>query len=213
MRTIRPRSSRRAYSDLRASLPARLASAPQQVRIIGGQWRQTRIPVAAAAGLRPTPDRVRVRLFDWLAHLVPDLARTSALDLFAGTGALGIELASRGARRVVLVERQPALAARLQALVDRLQARTVEVVAGDALAYAARQAPASFDLVFLDPPYDAGLLPAALATAVRLLTASGMVYAESPEALSADRLAAADLQVLRQGRAGRVQYYLLRRIE
>ena len=92
----------------------RFASAPAQVRIIGGQWKRTPLPVFEAPGLRPSPDRVRETVFNWLAHFIPDFPCVCGLDLFAGTGALGFELASRGAARVTLVERNPALAAQLQ---------------------------------------------------------------------------------------------------
>src|SRR5512135_2652478 len=92
----------------------RFAAAPMHVRIIGGQWKRTPLPVADAPGLRPSPDRVRVTVFNWIAHFFPDLGACSGLDLFAGTGALGFELASRGAARVTLVERNPALVAGLQ---------------------------------------------------------------------------------------------------
>jgi 16S rRNA (guanine(966)-N(2))-methyltransferase RsmD len=208
----RPAPAKRAIRLIRR--PAG-AGAAHQVRIIGGLWRQTRIPVATVPGLRPTPDRVRVTVFNWLAHLLPDPGRASALDMYAGTGALGLELASRGARRVVLVEIEPGLAARLQALCERLGAGSgaVAVVVADALRYAAGLPAASFDVIFVDPPFDSGLLWPSLAAAGRLLAASGLVYAESAARLDAAQLAAAGMRVQREGRAGRVHYYLLRRVE
>ncbi len=86
----------------------------RSVRIIGGQWKRTPLAVVDAPGLRPSPDRVRETVFNWLAHFIPDLSSVSGLDLFAGTGVLGFELASRGAARVTLVERNPTLEAQLQ---------------------------------------------------------------------------------------------------
>jgi len=133
-------------------------AAPQRVRIIGGAWRRTPIPVADSGGLRPTPDRVRETLFNWIAHLRPDPSALRGLDLFAGSGALGFELASRGAARVLLVERSPALLRQLRALREKLGASTIDIVAGDALAVASCLPPRRFDLVFLDPPYGADLL-------------------------------------------------------
>ena len=190
-------------------MTTRAASAPHRIRIIGGAWKRTPIPVANAAGLRPTPDRVRETVFNWIAHLMPDLAAVRGLDLFAGTGALGFELASRGAARVVLVERAPALVAALLALKARLHAEAIDVVAGDALAVAARLPDASVDLVFLDPPYDAQLLPTLLPLARRLLATGGLVYAEDRAPIDGALAAAAGLTVVRASRAGAVFFHLL----
>lgn len=183
-------------------------SQTHRVRIIGGQWKRTPIPVADAPGLRPTPDRVRETLFNWIAHLKPNIGAARGLDLFAGTGALGFELASRGAKSVTLVERAPALLTGLRALRDKLGAHQVEVMAGDALATAARLPAASLDLVFVDPPYDSGLLDPALRMAGRLLAPGGLIYAESNAPLDA-AAAAAGLTVVRVSRAGAVHFYLL----
>jgi 16S rRNA (guanine(966)-N(2))-methyltransferase RsmD len=187
-----------------------MRGAPQRIRIIGGAWKRTPIPVADAPGLRPTPDRVRETLFNWIAHLVPDLAALRGLDLFAGTGALGFELASRGASHVTLVERDPQVAARLRALREKLAAAQIDIVTGDALAAAARLPERSFDLVFVDPPYDAGLLAPALDAVRRLLAPGGLVYAESAGPLASEAQAHG-YEVVRSGRAGRVHFYLLRR--
>jgi 16S rRNA (guanine(966)-N(2))-methyltransferase RsmD len=194
-----------------ASRPARHDRAPHAVRIIGGAWKRTPIPVADAPGLRPTPDRVRETLFNWIAHLKPDLAALRGLDLFAGTGALGFELASRGAAHVTLVERDAKLVARLNALRDKLGATRIEIVAGDALAVAARLADRSFDIVFVDPPYDVGLLAPALDAVRRLIAPGGLVYAESGEPIGAAQAAAHGYEVVRADRAGRVFFHLLRR--
>lgn len=134
--------------------------APGRVRIIAGRWRGRRLPVAAVPGLRPTPDRVRETLFNWLQPVLPGAV---CLDLFAGSGALGLEAASRGARRVVMVERDPRLAGHLSRQAQSLGAEdAVEVRSGDGLAYLAR-CDETFDLVFLDPPYRLDLLPGCIA--------------------------------------------------
>ena len=186
-----------------------MANAPNRVRIIGGRYRRTPIPVADRAQLRPTPDRVRETLFNWLSHLYHDLEPLRGIDLFAGTGALGFELASRGASRVALIERDPALVARLIALRDRLGAREVEVIHGDAIEVARGLAAASFDLAFVDPPYTGSLLQPALAEARRLITPGGSIYAEWQAPLKDEQIGALGLQVARSGRAGRVHFHLL----
>ncbi len=159
--------------------------------------------------LRPTPDRVRETLFNWVSHLYPSLESLRGLDLFAGTGALGFELASRGARQVVLVERDPGLVERLIALRDRLGAREVEVIRGDAIEISGRLSPASFDLIFVDPPYRGSLLQPALTAARRLLAPGGAIYAEAQAQLKDEDLEAVGLRAVRTGRAGRVYFHLL----
>ena len=185
------------------------ARAPQQVRVIGGAWRRTPIPVADVPGLRPSPDRVRETLFNWLAHLRPDTRTLRGLDLFAGTGALGFEFASRGAGRVVLVERQPQLLRLLRELQAKLDARQVEIIAGDALAAAAGLPRASFDVVFLDPPFGAGLLWPAIDAVRPLLASGGLVYAETDALIAPADAVAHGLEVVRSARAGRVCFHLL----
>jgi 16S rRNA (guanine966-N2)-methyltransferase len=194
-----------------ASRPVRHDRAPHVVRIIGGAWKRTPIAVADSPGLRPTPDRVRETLFNWIAHLRPDLAALRGLDLFAGTGVLGFELASRGAAHVTLVERDARLLARLHALRGKLGATQIAIASGDALAVAARLADCSFDIVFVDPPYDAGLLAPALDAVRRLLAPDGLVYAESGEPIGAAQAAAHGYEIVRADRAGRVFFHLLRR--
>jgi 16S rRNA (guanine966-N2)-methyltransferase len=194
------------------------ARAPHAVRIIGGIYKRTPIPVADVPALRPSPDRVRVKAFDWIAHLRPDLSAAHGLDLFAGTGSLGFELVSRGAAQVTLVEREPRLLANLRALRARLNATPVEIIAGDALMVARTLPEASFDLIFLDPPFAAGtantgLVEAALAAAWRLLAQDGLVYLESAARLDDAEAAAAGFQVVRAARAGRVFFHLLRRAD
>ncbi|HWH84332.1 MAG TPA: 16S rRNA (guanine(966)-N(2))-methyltransferase RsmD [Burkholderiaceae bacterium] len=179
-----------------------------EVRIIGGQWKRSKLPVASAPGLRPTPDRVRETLFNWLGQ---DLTGWRCLDAFAGSGALGFEAASRGAAEVLLLERDRRVVESLKASKARLNAQAIRVESADALAWMARAAPASFELVFLDPPFDAALLEPALELAARLVVAQGFVYAEGAAALPDERAHAAGLTVHRRGRAGAVHFALLQR--
>ncbi|MBP6902291.1 MAG: 16S rRNA (guanine(966)-N(2))-methyltransferase RsmD [Burkholderiaceae bacterium] len=181
----------------------------REVRIVGGTLRRSKLPVADRPGLRPTPDRVRETLFNWLGG---DLSGWRVLDAFAGSGALGFEAASRGAAPVLLLERDPLLARSLEASRERLKLGTdqLRVQTADALAWMRRAPPAGFELVLLDPPFDAGLLPQALAAAATLLAPGGWLYAESPTELSEAALPAG-LTPWRQGRAGAVFYHLLHR--
>ena len=176
-----------------------------EVRIIGGRLRRSRLPVADLPGLRPTPDRVRETLFNWLGQ---DLTGWRCLDAFAGSGALGFEAASRGAAQVLLVERDARGAQSLREVKARLGVAEAQVLCADGLQALAAQAPGSLDLVFLDPPYASGLLPAALEAACAALAPGGFVHAEAHEALQAWP---AGLEPFRQARAGRVHHHLLRR--
>jgi 16S rRNA (guanine966-N2)-methyltransferase len=181
------------------------------VRIIGGLWKRTPLPVADAAGLRPTPDRVRETVFNWLAHLVADLHAVRGLDLFAGSGALGFELASRGAAQVTLIEANRALVAALERVRGKLGASSIEIVQGDALSVVQRFGERSFEVVFVDPPYGSGLLAPALSVAARLVADGGFIYAEAPQPLEERQLFPAGLQEVRAARAGRVYFHLLQR--
>jgi 16S rRNA (guanine(966)-N(2))-methyltransferase RsmD len=178
------------------------------VRIIGGAFRRQRLPVPDAPGLRPTPDRVRETLFNWLGQ---DLTGWSVLDAFAGTGALGFEAASRGAARVQLLEREPVLVRGLHAARTRLGAAGVEIAQADAIAWM-RRATASFDLVLLDPPFDAGLFETALDAALPCVVPQGWIYLEAPAEFDAAGLAARGLERHRHARAGAVHAHLLRRL-
>jgi len=189
-----------------APAPAR-SKTPNEVRLIGGQLRRSKLPVADKPGLRPTPDRVRETLFNWLGA---DLSGWRCLDAFAGSGALGFEAASRGAAEVLLLERDASLVQSLRASQQRLKADPLRVEVCDALVWMSRCAPARFELVLLDPPFDADLLPRALALAAPLVVDGGLVYAESPTALNDPELPAG-LAVFKHGRAGSVHYHLLRR--
>lgn len=190
--------------------PAPLSAprAPHEVRIIGGQWKRTRLPVADRPGLRPTPDRVRETLFNWLGQ---DLTGWKVVDAFAGTGALGLEAASRGAACVLLVEQEAAQVDALRAVVRRLSAQGVTVERGHAIGVLQRLAPASCDLVLLDPPFDANLYDQALAAAAPALRPEGWLYLEAPAAWSDEDLSVWGLQVHRHLKAGAVHAHLLQR--
>lgn len=181
---------------------------PAEVRIIGGTWKRSKLPVADKPGLRPTPDRVRETLFNWLGQ---DLSGWRCLDAFAGSGALGFEAASRGAAEVVLLERDPELVRSLRAAQQRLNATALRIEPADALAWMARSAPSRFDLVFLDPPFDAGLFEPALKVALPLLSPAGALYLEAPDPWDDEQLAPLGYRVHRQGRAGAVHFHLLQR--
>ena len=187
------------------------AAAPKgagEIRIIGGQWKRTRLPVAQRPGLRPTPDRVRETLFNWLGQ---DLNGWRCLDAFAGTGALGLEAASRGAASVQLVESDAALVAQLQVLQAKLQASAVRVQRGDGVAALKQAAPASVDLVLLDPPFDGDLFAPALQAAAKAVAAEGFIYLEAPRAWTDEELAPSGLVLYRHLKAGAVHAHLLKR--
>ncbi|HET9047909.1 MAG TPA: 16S rRNA (guanine(966)-N(2))-methyltransferase RsmD [Chiayiivirga sp.] len=153
----------------------RRAAQAGKIRIIGGHWRGTRLDVADVAGLRPSSDRVRETLFNWLQA---DIRGARCLDLFAGSGALGLEAASRGAAQVVMIERDTRALANLRASVQRLDASQVEVVADDALAWLARPPTCAFDLVFIDPPFASGLMQTVLDRLGPWLAPAAQVYVE-----------------------------------
>ena len=148
---------------------------PGQVRIIGGQLRGSKLPVPDLPGLRPSADRARETLFNWLQG---EVAGARVLDLFAGSGALGFEAASRGAAEVWLVERDPAQARSLGDSARRLKVDSVHVACADALRWLAENPVGSFDLAFLDPPFSAGLWQPAAAALQPRLAPSAWVYVE-----------------------------------
>ncbi|MBN9369628.1 MULTISPECIES: 16S rRNA (guanine(966)-N(2))-methyltransferase RsmD [unclassified Hydrogenophaga] len=181
---------------------------PQEVRLLGGQWKRSKLPVADRPGLRPTPSRVRETLFNWLGQ---DLSGWRGLDAFAGTGALGFEAASRGARELLMVEQEPALVVQLQAVRARLKAEAVRVQRGDGLAALRAAAGQGLDVVFLDPPFEAsGLFEPALRAAREAVSAEGFVYLEAPRPWTEAELAPLGLALHRHGRAGAVAFHLLR---
>jgi len=172
------------------------------LRVIGGKYRSRLLRVPARPGLRPTPDRVRETLFNWLGQTLDGLA---CLDLYAGSGALGFEAASRGARRVVMVEKDRVALAELERNRAALGAAQVEIVGADAVNYLARERE-RFDVVFLDPPFRQNVLPALLEKLHPRLAPRARVYVESESPVPA----ALPWIELKRGKAGQVSYQLLR---
>ncbi|MGN6513245.1 MAG: 16S rRNA (guanine(966)-N(2))-methyltransferase RsmD [Lysobacteraceae bacterium] len=189
------------------SAPRQRGAAPGHVRIVGGEWRGTRLPVADAPGLRPTADRVRETRFTWLQ---PRRHGARVLDLFAGSGALGLEALSRGAREAWLVERDPRQAESLRGTIARLHAETrAHLVQADALAWLRAPLHGRFDIVFLDPPFAAGLWREALAELPPWLAADAWLYLEAP--VEAAPAPPAGWLPHREGRTREVRYALYRR--
>lgn len=204
-----------------ASIPAKTAAAakpksgkvvgrktvpPGEIRIIGGRYKRSKLPVPSKPGLRPTPDRVRETLFNWLGQ---DLTGWRCMDVFAGTGALGFEAASRGAADVLLCEQDPALALQLKAVQARLKADMCRIECGDGLSALKRAAPGSLQLVLLDPPFESTLFESSLQAAARAISPTGLVYLEAPKSWGDEELLPLGLQVHRSGKAGAVHFHLL----
>ena len=186
---------------------ARGASAKDanRVRIIGGAWRSRVIRFAPHSALRPTPDRVRETLFNWLGQ---DLSGTACLDLYAGSGALGFEAASRGARRVMMVEHAVEIYRALESTRTMLNAAAVELVKADALEFLHGDS-GRYDIVFLDPPFQAAYWPRLLASLPARLNTGALVYCESAAPFELP----AGWEVRKQSRAGQVCYQLVQRAE
>lgn len=194
-----------ATTSKKKSLPKVLK---HEVRIIGGHLKRTKLPVADKPGLRPSPDRVRETLFNWLGQ---DLTGWRCLDAFAGSGALGFEAASRDAALVQMIEMDPILAGSLEKTRQRLDlgAEQVQVRRGDGIRALADCAKASLDLVFLDPPFDTDLGDKALPLAVKAIKNNAWIYLESPTPVSTETLDNLGLNVYRQLKAGKVFAQLL----
>ena len=172
------------------------------VRIIGGEWRRRLIHFPGAADLRPTPDRVRETLFNWLGQ---DLTGKTCLDLFAGSGALGFEALSRNAASVTMVDCVPAVRAALSATAATLGAGPrLEIVGGDALQFL-RKVETRFDLVFVDPPFNQGWLDRLWPILPAVLAPAALVYVECGSALAPP----ASWHVLNSGKAGAIHYHLV----
>ena len=189
-----------------------------QVRIIAGQWRRRLISVPDRLGLRPTPDRVRETLFNWLEHLLDrNWSEVSALDVFGGTGALGFEAASRGARQVTLVDQDRSACLHMQSLALALRAEShqIRVVQADGLTQLERTPGASLDLIFLDPPFRQGLIERALELAAHAIRPGGLIYVESERSIEhwmaglPPQSAAQSLVAIRSLKAGQVMVSLL----
>ena len=179
-----------------------MPAAKNKVRIIGGEWRSRIITFPPETDLRPTSDRVRETLFNWLGQ---DLTGKVCLDLFAGSGALGFEAASRGAKHVVMVERNLAVFRALRTSAAALAATTVELKRADALEFL-RADDGIYDVVFLDPPFRADCLPQVLAALIAHLATGAMIHVEAHRA----PVLPPQWQVWRSGRAGAVTHQLLK---
>lgn len=176
-----------------------------RVRIISGHWRRRLISFPDAEGLRPTPDAVREKLFNWLGQ---ELHGLDCLDLFAGSGALGFEAASRGARRVTMVEKNRLVLNGLQLSVTALAANNVDVLQGDGVKFLSEYS-GRFDVVFLDPPYAAGLQEQVLAALPPHLNPGARVYVEHDGNL----VVPTGWLVWREGRAGKAHFCLLKQAQ
>ncbi len=176
--------------------------AANAIRIIGGQWRGRRLPFPNVPALRPTPDRVRETLFNWLGQ---DLTGLTTLDPFAGSGALSFEALSRGAARAVAIDRDRALVRALVATAQKLHTQGLEPHCAEAHAFLARDT-RSYDVIFLDPPFAADLWEWLLPAAAAHLAEGGRLYVEAPAPLDAP----AGLALWRRDKAGQVHYHLLR---
>jgi 16S rRNA (guanine(966)-N(2))-methyltransferase RsmD len=187
---------------------AAIGSPSHEVRIIGGQWKRSKIKVIDRPGLRPTPDRVRETLFNWLGQ---DLTGWRCVDAFAGTGALGFESASRGAQSVLMLEQDAQLVAQLLETQQRLKAQTVLVQKGDAMMGLQRLAPSSLDVVFLDPPFEGEYFEKALQAAAQAVVPEGWVYLEAPVHWTDEAVLACGLQAVKHMKAGAVHAHLLQR--
>lgn len=172
-----------------------------RIRIIGGQWRSRLLQFSDDKQLRPTPDRVRETLFNWLGQ---DLTGKTCLDLFAGSGALGLEAASRGAKQVTLVEWNVKIIRHLRSSIEKLGASQVKLEHADARAFLAADS-VRYDVIFVDPPYESDLLTEVLPLLPARLKENGVVYVENSEKLSLN----GTWSIWKQGRAGHVLYYLL----
>lgn len=191
--------------------------ASHKIRIVGGQWKRTPLVVADVEGLRPTSDRVRETVFNWLMHMRgARFANMHCLDLFAGTGALGFEAASRGVAHVTMIEKNRAAYEQLQRARNKLEASQIAVFQADALDMTAQfiRQGKTFDLIFLDPPFRKEWLPKVIPLCVELLANDGLVYIESDMQLTVEKLALWSgrdislLQLVREGQAGQAYYHL-----
>lgn len=200
-----------------AKVPVHGPQHSNQVRIIGGAWKRTPLPVLSASGLRPTPDRVRETVFNWINHQRDaNWADAQVLDLFAGSGALGFEAASRGAQSVTMIDTNVPVVRQLDEIKTKLKADNVQITRADALAVAQSAAARGqkFDLIFLDPPYQQEFLERCLPLCTRLMKDGGLIYAESGAALEFAEGETpewmAPWEVIRADKAGMVFFHLLR---
>ena len=183
-------------------------TATNSIRIIGGEWRSRKLQFLDAPGLRPTPDRIRETLFNWLQG---DIYNSYCLDLFAGSGAIGLEALSRGAKSVDFIEKNAAASKQLDANLKLLNSDS-NVFQTDALSFLTKHsADKPYDIIFLDPPYRQGLLDKSLEllTTKALIDENTLIYLEHESEESYD-FAKFKLEEIKQASAGQVQSYLLK---
>ncbi len=204
---VRRNSLPRSRAQGGASKPASRGAGA--VRILAGAFKRTPLAVADRPGLRPTPERVRETVFDWLTHLTGgDWQAVRALDMFSGSGAMALECVSRGAARAVAIEKDRAGARAIAAIAEKLGARDrLAVVCGDALLWT-KSALETFDIVFIDPPFASRLQLAAAKAALNVLAPGGLIYLESEELIADEALGQTGLTAVRRGKAGAVHYLL-----
>ncbi len=189
--------------------PTKKTNTPQKVRIIGGDLRRTLIPVADIPGLRPTPDRVRETLFNWIHHLWQGQYHDkSVLDLFAGSGALGFEAASRGVAHVQMVESHPKALQNLRESRDKLKLEQVRIHSHDALLVLSRMDASRFDLVMLDPPFNTDLLAQVKPYLTSIVKSGGLIYIESEQKQTLD----GPFELICESKAGMVFFHLFEHI-
>lgn len=210
---MRPRSTQaqapQKHRPAKAAASSVIGHPAHEIRIIGGLWKRSKLKVLDKPGLRPTPDRVRETLFNWLGQ---DLSGWQCVDAFAGTGVLGFEAASRGAAQVLMWEQDAALVAQLTDSKVRLKASMVQVQRGDAVNGLQYATPGSMNLVFLDPPFEGELFAPALQAAAQAVAPGGWVYLEAPALWTDEQLAPWFLKVQRHMKAGAVHAHLLQKM-
>lgn len=180
-----------------------------ELRIIGGLWKRSKIKVLEREGLRPTPDRVRETLFNWLGQ---DLTGLRCVDVFSGTGILGLESASRGATSVMLFELDKALCQAIEGHIARFKGQGMVLSKMDGVQGLSQLAPNSVDVLFIDPPFQSNLFEPAMSVGVRCLKPSGWMYVESPKKLGDEALSALGLGLAKYLKAGQVHAHLLHKI-
>ena len=201
--------TRSREKNVSASLAIRKKSSGL-VRIVGGAFRRTPIKVMDLEGLRPTPSRVRETFFDWITHLLGGCVGRAVCDMFSGSGALGLEAASRGATRVLCIERNREAARAIKEVVTRLNATdAVEVLCADAMERLGAL-DETFDLIFIDPPFASALQCKAAELARKKIRPEGLVCVESDKEITEESFSKLGLTVLRQAKAGNEYYFVLK---
>lgn len=174
-----------------------------KIRIIGGMWKRTSLPVLDFEGLRPTGDRQREMIFNWLNHLYDgDFSGKTSLDMFGGTGALSFEFISRGGQRAVIVEKNKKAASVIKDSIKKLNTEAIDVICGDSLMQDFSEEPKKPDLIFIDPPFSLNLQKRALLKASQLINDNGFIYVESPDEIDDAYLASINLAPIKRAKTG-----------